>query len=157
MSSTAIASIILGIVTVFLSVLLGKKSGQKEAVEENLEATKAQLEASKQETKLAQENATEALKTASEAKSQVSKASVLAKQTAIETEILDRTKDRVIEYLKTGAQRDSEMQDLSNQLQNARERNDIDKGFEVMQKLAERAIKMGMSRASSTTDENNKE
>ena len=53
MSTTAVASIILGIITIVLSVLLGKKSGQKDAISEKLEATQAQLNASKQETQLA--------------------------------------------------------------------------------------------------------
>jgi ABC-type nitrate/sulfonate/bicarbonate transport system substrate-binding protein len=148
MSSTAVATIILGIITVFLSVLLGRKSGQKEATEEKLEATMAQLDASKKETKLAKENAVKAQETASEAKSQLSKAKVLAQQTAVETSILDSVKTTIIEYLKTGAQRDSEMKDLANKLENARERNDIESAIEVAQQQAELAIQKGMSQYS---------
>ena len=148
MSSTAVATIILGIITVFLSVLLGRKSGQKEATEEKLEAVTAQLDASKEETKLAKENAIKAQETASEAKSQLSKAKVLAQQTAVETSILDSVKTTIIEYLKTGAQRDSEMKDLANKLENARERNDIESAIEVAQQQAELAIQKGMSQYS---------
>lgn len=148
MSSTAVATIILGIITVFLSVLLGRKSGQKEATEEKLEAVTAQLDASKEETKLAKENAVKAQETASEAKSQLSKAKVLAQQTAVETGILDSVKTTIIEYLKTGAQRDSEMKDLANKLENARERNDIESAIEVAQQQAELAIQKGMSQYS---------
>ena len=148
MSSTAVATIILGIITVFLSVLLGRKSGQKEATEEKLEAVTAQLDASKEETKLAKENAVKSQETASEAKSQLSKAKVLAQQTAVETSILDSVKTTIIEYLKTGAQRDSEMKDLANKLENARERNDIESAIEVAQQQAELAIQKGMSQYS---------
>lgn len=148
MSSTTVATIILGIITVFLSVLLGRKSGQKEATEEKLEAVTAQLDASKEETKLAKENAVKAQETASEAKSQLSKAKVLAQQTAVETSILDSVKTTIIEYLKTGAQRDSEMKDLANKLENARERNDIESAIEVAQQQAELAIQKGMSQYS---------
>lgn len=152
MNSTAIASIILGIISIILSVLLGKKSGQKEAAEEQLEGIKEELEASKQETQKAQENALQAQKTASDAKSQLSKSKVLEKQTAIEQEILNSAKDKVIENLENGAKRDSEMRDLSYQLDNARERNDFDAGMEVMRKLAERAIALGMTSKSSDDD-----
>lgn len=148
MSSTTVATIILGIITVFLSVLLGRKSGQKEATEEKLEAVTAQLDASKEETKLAKENAVKAQETASEAKSQLSKAKVLTQQTAVETSILDSVKTTIIEYLKTGAQRDSEMKDLANKLENARERNDIESAIEVAQQQAELAIQKGMSQYS---------
>ena len=148
MSSTTVATIILGIITVFLSVLLGRKSGQKEATEEKLEAVTAQLDASKEETKLAKENAVKAQETASEAKSQLSKAKVLTQQTAVETSILDSVKTTIIEYLKTGAQRDGEMKDLANKLENARERNDIESAIEVAQQQAELAIQKGMSQYS---------
>lgn len=154
MSTTAVASIILGIITIVLSVLLGKKSGQKDAISEKLEATQAQLNASKQETQLAKENATEAQEKASEAKSQLSKASVLAKQTAIESGILDSVKSAIIDYLQTGAQRDSEMHDIENRIENARERNDIESAISLSRQLAERAISKGMS---AYQDEENKE
>lgn len=155
MSSTAVASIILGIVTVFLSVLLGKKSGQKDAISEQLEATQAQLDASKKETQLAKENATEAQERASEAKSQLSKATVLAKQTAVETSILDSVKTNIISFLKEGAKTDSTMQTFENSIENARERNDINSAIEVMRKMAEYAVQNGMSaKDPSNTNEN---
>lgn len=153
MNSTAIASIILGIITVFLSVLLGKRTGQKEAAEEQIESVKAQLSASQKETQLAQKNATEAQKQASEAKSQLSKANVTAKQTAIENDILSSVKDKIIEYIQHGAENDIAMKDLSNKLENARERNDIDSAIEVARLQAERAVSLGMSNASSSDDE----
>lgn len=153
MNSTAIASIILGIITVFLSVLLGKRTGQKEAVEEQIESVKAQLSASQKETQLAQKNATEAQKQASEAKSQLSKANVVAKQTAIENDILSSVKDKIIEYIQNGAENDIAMRDLSNKLENARERNDIDSAIEVARLQAERAVSLGMSNASSSDNE----
>lgn len=153
MNSTAIASIILGIITVFLSVLLGKRTGQKEAVEEQIESVKAQLSASQKETQLTQKNATEAQKQASEAKSQLSKANVIAKQTAIENNILSSVKDKIIEYIQHGAENDIAMKDLSNKLENARERNDIDSAIEVARLQAERAVSLGMSNASSSDNE----
>lgn len=153
MNSTAVASIILGIITIVLSVLLGKKTGQKEAIEEQIEGVKAQLSASQKETQLTQKNATEAQKQASEAKSQLSKANVIAKQTAIENNILSSVKDKIIEYIQHGAENDIAMKDLSNKLENARERNDIDSAIEVARLQAERAVSLGMSNASSSDNE----
>ena len=160
MNTTAVASIILGIVTIVLSVLLGKKSGQKEAIDEQLEGVKAQLSASQKETQLAKENATEAQEKASEAKSQLSKANVLAKQTAIETGILDSVKTNIISFLQNGAKTDSTMQGFENRIENARERNDINSAIEVMRQMAEYAVQNGMSQTEPSCEnekENNKE
>lgn len=157
MNSTAVASIILGIITVVLSVLLGKKTGQKEAIEEQIEGVKAQLSASKQETQLAQENAIQAQKQASEAKSQLSKANVIAQQKAVEYDVLDSVKDKIIDYIQHGAESDIAMQDLSNKLENARERNDIESAIQVARLQAERAVALGMSRAPSDSNEQAKE
>ena len=156
MSSTAVASIILGIVTVFLSVLLGKKSGQKDAISEQLEATQAQLNASKKETQLAKENATEAQEIASQAKSQLSKAKVIAQQTAVETSILDSVKSTIIDYLK-GNKDDNEMAEIRNSIENANERNDMDKLMQLSDLLAQRAVEKGCSAFSASNDEKSKE
>lgn len=154
MNSTAVASIILGIITIVLSVLLGKKTGQKEAIEEQIEGVKAQLSASQKETQIAQESAVQAQKQASEAKSELSKANVIAQQKAAEFDVLDSVKDKIIEYIQHGAENDIAMKDLSSRLENAKERNDIEGVIEVARLQAERAVALGMSKASSSDDGN---
>lgn len=154
MNSTAVASIILGIITIVLSVLLGKKTGQKEVIEEQIEGVKAQLSASQKETQIAQENAVQAQKQASEAKSELSKANVIAQQKAAEFDVLDSVKDKIIEYIQHGAENDIAMKDLSSRLENAKERNDIEGAIEVARLQAERAVALGMSKAPSSDDGN---
>lgn len=86
----------------------------------------------------------EAERNARQARSEAAKATAERDAAKVQESLSKRAAERIVQLIRGYNRTDSQLAELEDQLQNARDRNDIDAAVEVARKQAERAVQLGM-------------
>lgn len=94
--------------------------------------------------KAADRNLEEAERNAQQARSEASKATAERDAAKVQESLSKGAAERIVQLIRGYDRTDSQLAELEDQLQNARDRNDIDEAVEVARRQAERAVQLGM-------------
>lgn len=86
----------------------------------------------------------EAERNARQARDEASKASAERDAAKVQEALSKGAAERIVQLIRGYDRTDSQLAELEDQLQNARDRNDLDAAVEVARKQAERAVQLGM-------------
>lgn len=86
----------------------------------------------------------EAERNAQQARTEASKATAERDAAKVQEALSKGAAERTVQLIRGYDRTDSQLAELEDQLQNARDRNDIDEAVEVARRQAERAVQLGM-------------